>query len=125
MGTGDRGWTVKVRRGEVHDVDFSTPGGAKDLTRSAIIVSNDRANRAAERLERGLVTVVPISGDVRRFDSFHVLIPAGDAGFPRDFKAHCDQVRSISVTRVGERTGTVPKRVLSEIERALRVHLDL
>lgn len=46
-------------------------------------------------------------------------------GLDRDSKARAEQVRSISVERVGERLGVVPNAIMLEVHEALRLHLSL
>jgi mRNA interferase MazF len=66
-----------------------------------VVVSNDRMNAMAARLQRGVVTVAPITSNVQRVFSFQVLLPAQSTGLRIDSKAQAEQVRSISVERLG------------------------
>jgi mRNA interferase MazF len=72
-----------------------------------------------------VVTVIPDSTNVDRVYPFQVLIPAHESGLERDSKARAEQVRSVSVERVTERTGTLPPEVMLEVDEALRLHLAL
>lgn len=115
-----------MQRGDVCFVDLDPArGGEADKRRPAIIVSNDGANRTATRLGRGVVTVVPITSNVARVYPFQVLIPAGDAGLPRDSKAQAEQLRSVAAERVGEPIGRLPGTLLARVDDALRLHLAL
>ena len=115
-----------MRRGDVHAVDFGEPRGSEAaFRRPAVIVSNDAANAAAERLERGTVTVVPITSNVQTVLPFHVLLDAGSAGLPRDSKAQAEQVRAVSWERIGELLGSLPPPLASALDDALRLHLRL
>jgi mRNA interferase MazF len=58
-------------------------------------------NAMAARLQRGVVTVAPITSNVQRVFSFQVLLPAQSTGLRIDSKAQAEQVRSISVERLG------------------------
>ncbi|HEX8159136.1 MAG TPA: type II toxin-antitoxin system PemK/MazF family toxin, partial [Solirubrobacteraceae bacterium] len=53
------------------------------------------------------------------------LLPAEITGLPIDSKAQCEQVRALSVQRLGSVLGQLPAAVMSEIEDALRLHLGL
>lgn len=54
-------------RGEIRLVDFfPARQGEAGRRRPAVLVSNDGANTTAERLKRGVVTVVPVTSDVGR-----------------------------------------------------------
>ena len=115
-----------MRRAEIRLVDLDPVRGSEsNKTRPAVIVSNDGANAVATRLHRGVVTIVPITSNVSRVYPFQVLLPAADCGLKVDSKAQAEQVRSVSVERIGRRAGHVPPRVMARIEAALRVHLGL
>jgi mRNA interferase MazF len=62
---------------------------------------------------------------VTRIYPFQVLLSADQTGLPRDSKAQADQVRSVSVERIGARLGQLPAALVSELDRALRVQLSL
>ncbi len=57
--------------------------------------------------------------------AFQTLLPAGLTGLRVDSKAQAEQVRSVSVERVGAVLGRVPPQLMRELEDALRLHLDL
>ena len=115
-----------MRRGEVRLVALDPVRGAEaNKTRPAVIVSNDGANTTADRLRRGVITVVPVTSNVERIHPFQVLLPADDSGLPHDSKAQAEQVRAIAVERIGRRVGTIPASLMTEIDAALRLHLDL
>jgi mRNA interferase MazF len=115
-----------MRRGDVHSVDLDPARGSEaNKRRLAVIVSNDAANATARRLGRGVITVVPVTSNVERVYPFQVLLRAGDTGLDRDSKAQAEQVRSISVKRVGDLLGVVPYAIMLDIDEALRLHLGL
>ena len=100
-------------------------GSEASKRRPAVIVSNDGANTTAARLQRGVITVVPVTSNVARIYPFQVMLPAARCGLPRDSKAQAEQVRSIAVERVGRRVGQLPASLVSDLEDALRLHLGL
>jgi mRNA interferase MazF len=113
-------------RGELRMVDLEPVRGAEaNKRRPAVIVSNDAANSTAERLGRGVLTVVPVTSSVDRVYPFQVLLPAGTAGLRRDSKAQAEQVRSIDAERIGEQLGRLPDALMASLDDALRVHLAL
>lgn len=113
-------------RGEIRMVDFDPvlPDEAAKA-RPAVIVSNDGANTRAARLGRGIVTVVPITSNVDRVYPFQVLLPADETGLSLSSKVQAEQVRSVSVARVGGQIGTVPHLLMLGVDEALRLHLAL
>jgi mRNA interferase MazF len=115
-----------MRRGEIRLVEFEPTGGAEaNKTRPALIVSNDGANAIADRLGRGVVTVLPLTSNTERIYTFQVFLPADGSGLPRDSKVQAEQVRSVAVERVGRRLGAVPPGLMAEVDAALRLHLGL
>ncbi len=115
-----------MRRGEVRLADLEPARGSEaDKCRPAILVSNDRANATAARLGRGVVTVVPVTSNVKRVFPFQVLLPAELTGLQVDSKAQAEQVRSVSVERLGPILGRLPASIIGEVDEALRLHLQL
>ena len=115
-----------MRRGEIRWVDLDPVRGSESNTRRpGVIVSNDGANNAANRLGRGVVTIVPVSSNVERIYPFQVLLAAQTTGLARDSKAQAEQVRSVAVERVGERVGILTSADLARLDEALRIHLAL
>ncbi len=103
-----------MRRGEIRLVDLDPArGNEADKRRPAILVSND------------VVTVVPVTSNTDRILAFQALLPASDTGLRLDSKAQAEQVRSVSVERIGPLLGRASAEVLSAVDDALRLHLDL
>ena len=100
-------------------------GNEANKRRPAVVVSNDGANRSAQRLNRGVVTVVPVTGQTARIFPFQVLLPASSCGLPRASKAQAEQIRSVAVQRIGATVGRLPAGLLGELEGAMRLHLGL
>jgi mRNA interferase MazF len=110
-----------MRRGEVYQVSLDPVVGSETgKTRPAVVLQNDLANSSSPT-----VTVVPISGRVERVYPFQVRIPAGEGGLPRTSKALCEQIRTVSRQRLGQRLGELPAERLLEIRIALERHLWL
>jgi mRNA interferase MazF len=113
-------------RGEIRLVDFGQVlPGEPASQRPAVIVSNDGANSTAALLGRGVVTVAPMTSNVSRVYPFQVLVPDHQSGLESDSKVQAEQVRSISVERVGRALGTVPAPLMLQVDDALRLHLSL
>jgi mRNA interferase MazF len=115
-----------MRRGDIRLVDLEPSRGSQaNKTRPCLIVSNDDANRAASRLERGVVTVVPLTSSVQRVYPFQVLLPSASTGLPRDSKAQAEQARAVDAQRVGVQVGDLDFVRMAAVDDALRHHLGL
>jgi len=115
-----------MRRGEIRWIDLEPVRGVEaNKRRPGVIVSNDGANTVANRLGRGVVTVVPVTSNTERVYPFQVLLTAAATGLPQDSKAQAEQVRSVAVERVGKRIGMLTGADLAALDAALRIHLAL
>ncbi len=115
-----------MRRGDVVWVDLDpVRRGEANKRRPAVVVSNDGANRTAQSLGRGVVTVVPVTTSTERVYPFQVLLPAGSSGLTEPSKAQAEQIRSVSVERLGKVVGRLPNDLLVDLDDAIRLHLGL
>lgn len=113
-----------MRRGDVVWVDLDPSRGSEaNKRRPGVVVSNDGANRTAESLGRGVVTVVPVTANMARVYPFQVLLPEGGCGLERESKAQAEQIRSVDVSRIGAVVGHLPAPVLDRLNEAVRLHL--
>ena len=115
-----------MQRGQVPLIDLEPARGSEaNKPRLGIIVSNDRANATADRLGRGVVTVVPVTSNIVRVFPFQVLLRANATGLPVDSKAQAEQMRSVPLERIGPVLGRVPAQLMVAVEEARRLHLQL
>ncbi len=115
-----------MRRGDVYLVDLNpTRGSEANKIRPAVVVSNDAANKTAERTGRGVITVVPVTSRTDRVYPFQTIIPAGEGGLTADSKAQAEQVRAVDFERMHGRLGAIKPASLERLDTALRRHLAL
>jgi len=115
-----------MRRGDVVWVDLDPVRGSEaNKRRPAVVMSNDGANRMAQSLDRGVVTVVPVTSQTGKVYPFQVLLPAGSCGLPQASKAQAEQIRSVAVQRIGKVAGRLGPAALIDLEDAMRLHLSL
>lgn len=69
--------------------------------------------------------MVPVTRNVARVFPFQVLLEAAETGIHTDSKAQAEEVRSVSVERVGPAIGRVPVHLMAQLDDALRLHLQL
>jgi mRNA interferase MazF len=105
------------RRGEVWWVAFDpSVGGEIQKTRPAIIVSNNGANMALNRL-----IVVPLTSQTAKVYTGQALVTVN--GEPR--KAMADQLTTASKERMRSKLGEVSTSDIAAVERAILVHLAI
>jgi mRNA interferase MazF len=113
-------------RGEIWWVDLDPVRGSEANTRRpAVIVSNDRANATAVRLKRGVITVVPVTSNVSKIYPFQVPLSSETSGLTVDSKAQAEQIRSVAAERLQRRIGRLSAEEITQLDEALRLHLEL
>ncbi|PZN71822.1 MAG: type II toxin-antitoxin system PemK/MazF family toxin [Candidatus Methylumidiphilus alinenensis] len=104
-------------RGEVWWVDFDPAvGGEIRKTRPAVIVSNDVANAALNRLQ-----VIPLSSNAGRlYPSEAVVMIDG-----KPSKAMADQITTAAKERLKGRLGLLSRNDMLAIEKVLKIQLGI
>lgn len=106
-----------MKRAEVWWVNFEPSlGGEIKKKRPAIIVSNDAANRYLNRVQ-----VVPLTSQVGGLYPSEALVTLRR----KRGKAMADQLTTVSKLRLMNRVGRVTDAEMREVERAIRIQLDL
>ena len=110
------------RRGELYWVNLDpTIGWEIAKTRPCLIVSNDIGNQFS-----GRVTVAPLtSSGLHRIYPFEVRVPAGEGGLAQDSKVTLDSIRSVDNRRLGRRIGALGSNLMRDVNRAIRLSLDV
>ncbi len=115
-----------MNRGDLVIVNFDPiEGSDANKVRPAIIVSNDAANQSAAQTGRGVITVVPVTKSTVRIYPFQVLLLSSETGLRNDSKAQAEQIRAVSVNRIGDTVGRVSQHTMKQLEKAILLHLDL
>lgn len=112
-----------MKRGEIYFANLDPAIGDEiKKIRPVLIISNNANNKAANTL-----TVIPITSNVNKVYPFEVLLNMHESGLQKTSKAQCHQIRTISKNRIANLKvlGLVDKSILSKINSALKIHLDL
>ncbi|MCI0580071.1 MAG: type II toxin-antitoxin system PemK/MazF family toxin [Chloroflexi bacterium] len=112
-----------MKRGDVYDARLSSTEGSEQTgIRPVIIVSRDTINQHSP-----VIVIVPLTNaeHVKRSYPNDVPIPKGAGGLAVASVALGGQVRAISKTRLLRLRGSLSGRKMQEIDRALRITLDL
>ena len=108
---------MPIERGEVYWVAFDpSVGGEIQKTRPAIVLSNNAANQALNRIQ-----VVPITSKTDRLYPGEALIAL--RGEKR--KAIASQLATASKLRFGDKLGSLSADDMARVEAAIAVQLDL
>src|SRR5207253_9852637 len=95
-------------------------GQEQGLRRPVLVVANDQSSHGPA----GVIVVVPLTTRDRRVP-LHVGIDPPEGGLRERSYAMCDQVRTISKTRLDRRWGTVSPSTIQTVEDRLRILMDL
>ncbi len=108
---------AQMRRGDVYWINFDPSiGGEIRKRRPAVIVSNNAANEALNRIQ-----VVPLTSNAGRLYPSEAMVTID--GKPS--KAMADQLTTASKQRVGGRLGALSAKDLKEVDRAIKIQLGL
>ncbi len=106
-----------VKRGDVWWVSFDPAlGGEIRKTRPAIVMSNNAANLALNR-----VVVVPLTGNTAKIYPGEALVRAGEGMS----KAMADQIMTVDMRRLANRLGMVSSDDMRAVEAAVLLHLGI
>ena len=108
-------------RGEIWLVMLDpTIGREQAGTRPALVISDDLFNQSHAEL----VVVLPITSKSKGIRS-HVPVSPPEGGLNVTSYVKCEDVRSISIQRLGRRLGKVTAKTMDEVENRLRFILAL
>ena len=90
-------------------------------TRPVVVVSNDKNNEYS-----GTVTALPLtSKNLRRIYPFEVYLRKGIGNLPKNSKVKADQIRTLDKSRLVKLIGELETAEIKDIEKALKIHLEI
>lgn len=110
-----------IAQGEIHWVDFGTPGGSgPGYRRPVVIVQNDAFN--ASGISTVVVTVITSNLLLARAPG-NVLLRKGEAGLPRRSVVNVSQVATVDRSMLKGRLGKLAPRRLHEVLEGIQIVL--
>ena len=112
-----------MKRGDVFDARLNpTEGSEQAGIRPVIVVSRDAINQYSS-----VIVVVPVTSakNIKRAYPNNVMIQAGNGGLTADSVALGGQVRAIAKTRLLRQRGSLSSDVMAQVDRILKITLDL
>ncbi|MBZ5628846.1 MAG: type II toxin-antitoxin system PemK/MazF family toxin [Acidobacteriia bacterium] len=110
-------------RGEVYLANLEpVEGSEQGGTRPVVIVSRDAINKFSP-----VVVICPITdaSNKKKVYPSHIKVAAGMGGLTMESIVLCEQVRAINKTRLRKQLGTFDRAIVTSIEAALKITLDL
>ena len=113
---------MNIRRGGIYLTALDPVVGREiSKTRPALVVSNDKNNEFS-----ATVTIVPItSKNLEKIYPFEVFLAKGAGSLPKNSKIKADQIRTLDKRRIVKFIGTLEKREIDQIDKAIKIHLAL
>jgi mRNA interferase MazF len=110
------------RYGDIFEINLEPVVGSETgKVRPALIVSNDINNEFSQT-----ITVLPITGQpAKKSYAFEVPVNKGVAGLTIDSRIKANQVRTVDKRRLVGYKGSLPEEYLPQVEKALKVHLNM
>lgn len=106
-----------MKRGEVWWVNFEpSVGGEIKKQRPAVIISNDVSNKYLNRVQ-----VVPLMSQIDKLYPSEAYVQFGG----KQAKALADQLTTVSKLRLIKKAGHLTKSDVEQVEKAVRIQLDL
>ncbi len=110
-------------RGEIFMANLEPAEGSEQGgTRPVVVVSRDALTRFSPVV---VVCSITDAANKKKIYPSHVKVSAGVGGLRLDSIVVCEQVRAISKTRLKDQLGKFDKSVMTSVEAALKITLDL
>ena len=113
---------MNIKRGDIYLASLDPVKGKEiSKTRPVVIISNDKNNEFS-----ATVTILPLtSRNLGKIYPFEVFLPQGAGNLHQDSKVKADQIRTLDNSRLINPFGKLEKATVSQIERAIKIHLDI
>ena len=114
---------MQVLRGDVFMANLEpSEGSEQGGTRPVVVVSRDALNKFSPVV---VICSITDAANKKKFYPSHVKVNSGVGGLTKDSIVVCEQVRAISKDRLKSHLGKFDKPVMTNVEAALKITLDL
>ncbi|MCB9384380.1 MAG: type II toxin-antitoxin system PemK/MazF family toxin [Bryobacterales bacterium] len=112
-----------VERGEIWWAELGEPKASEPgYRRPVLVIQSDAFNRSRIRT----IVAVALTSNMRLLDApGNVLVPAEKGGLAKDSVVNVSQLVTLDKEFLTERAGKIGRRTLQEVERGLRLVLEL
>jgi len=108
------------KRGEIWSVNFNPGRGSEQKgIRPALVIQNDVGNRYA-----ATTIVAAITTTIKAYP-VTTSLPAKVTGLAKDSMVNLAQIMTIDKSRLRKRVGELDEKLMAEVDRALRISLQL
>jgi mRNA interferase MazF len=112
---------IQPSRADIWSVNFDpTPGREQAGARPALVLSVDKFNHGPAEL----IIVLPITSKDKR-QPIHVPITPPEGGLTVPSFIKCEDIRSVSKQRFKQFYGTITTQTMTEVEKRLKILLNL
>jgi len=110
-------------RGEIWWADFGLPFGSETGYRRPVVIVQDNAFNQSKI---HTVLIVPLSTNLLLLDApGNVFVPTEDSSLSKDSACIVSQVTTLDKTRLVQKIGPLPPKIIEEIEDGMRLVLGL
>jgi mRNA interferase MazF len=112
-----------IQRGDVWWVELEEPrGSSPGYRRPVLVVQSDAFNRS----RIATIVALALTSNLRLAEApGNVLVPRRDSGLPKDSVVNVSQVVTLDRRDLTERVGPLGAELFRQVERGLRLVLDL
>lgn len=110
-----------ILRSDIVLIDYEPArAGEANKIRPSIVITNNIANANGSN-----IIVIPLTSNTLSVYPFQLYLPADRTGLDQDSKAQVELLRSVSITRVTQRVGSVTDELMRELDEKILLHLGL
>jgi mRNA interferase MazF len=113
----------QISRGDVFMANLApVEGSEQGGTRPVVVVSRDALNRVSPVV---VICSITDAANKKKIYPSHVRVRAGAGGLTMESVVLCEEIRAISQSRLERQMGSFDRAMMTSIEAAIKITLDL